>query len=218
VAHRSSSLKALARFRWIVFATAFVLPPPLHAEATPLLASQVRADAAVLSSEPTLSAGKKSHRDSALDLAHYETIRGQYAVDPESLNRWCAASVNTLPSQTVRAGSLLRAVRQQGALPTLLFGKAYKEAVHHTRWNTSLMMFGESLARNDNFAEIDKTHRDRDAWGIPVLKLSACWSDYEKALYHDGQQQAAEFIEAAGAKDVQITSKYSVSGFLHLRT
>lgn len=91
------------------------------------------------------------------------------------------------------------------------FGKSYKDAVHQTRWNTSLAMFGESLARKENFAEIDKERKD--AWGIPVLKISASWSDNEKALYHDGQQQAAALLEAAGAKDVQITGKYSVPGF-----
>ena len=49
------------------------------------------------------------------------------------------------------------------------FGKSYKDAVHQTRWNTSLAMFGESLARKENFAEIDKERKD--AWGIPVSRF-----------------------------------------------
>ena len=96
------------------------------------------------------------------------------------------------------------------------FGKDYKEAVHRTRWNTSLNMFGESLARKENFVAIDKERKD--AWGIPVLSINMSWSDNERALYHDGQQQAAEMLEAAGAKDAQITGEYSVPGFLHPRT
>ena len=91
------------------------------------------------------------------------------------------------------------------------FGKAYKEGIHQTRWNASLGLWGECLARKENFVEID-THR-KDAWGIPVLKISASWSDNEKALYHDGRQQAAEMLEAAGAKDVRMTGEYSVPGF-----
>lgn len=91
------------------------------------------------------------------------------------------------------------------------FGKTFKEGVHKARWNASLAFFGESLARKENFVEIDK--EKKDAWGIPVLKISASWSDNERAMFHDAQQQAAEMLEATGAKDVEITGKYSVPGF-----
>ena len=91
------------------------------------------------------------------------------------------------------------------------YGNAFKDAVHKTRWNTSLGMFGESLARRENFVEIDKNQKD--AWGIPTLKISISWSDNERAMFHDGQQQAAEMLEAAGAKDVHINGQYSVPGF-----
>ena len=114
-------------------------------------------------------------------------------------------------------GSFIRAYGYQGRCSPEFdfgapgFGKSYKEAVHKSRWNASLMLFGESLARKENCVEIDQERKD--AWGIPVLKISAAWGDNERALYHDGQQQAAEMLEAAGAKDVQITGKYSVPGF-----
>jgi choline dehydrogenase-like flavoprotein len=91
------------------------------------------------------------------------------------------------------------------------FGKAYKDGVHKTKWNVSLGLWGECLARKDNFVEID-SHR-KDAWGIPVLKINVSWGDNEKALFHDGRQQAAEMLEAAGAKDVRVTGDYSVPGF-----
>jgi choline dehydrogenase-like flavoprotein len=91
------------------------------------------------------------------------------------------------------------------------FGKAYKDGVHKAGWNASLGLFGESLARKENFVEIDK--EKKDAWGIPALKITASWSDNERAMFHDGQQQAAEMLEAAGAKNVEMTGKYSVPGF-----
>lgn len=91
------------------------------------------------------------------------------------------------------------------------FGKQYKDAVHKTRWNANLGLWGECLARKENFVELDR--EKRDAWGIPVLKIQAAWGDNEKALFHDGQQQAAAMLEAAGAKDVEITGNYSVPGF-----
>jgi choline dehydrogenase-like flavoprotein len=91
------------------------------------------------------------------------------------------------------------------------FGKAYKDGIHETHWSASLGLWGECLARKENFVEIDRERKD--AYGIPVLKISAAWGDNEKALFHDGQQQAVEMLEAAGAKDARVTGEYSVPGF-----
>jgi choline dehydrogenase-like flavoprotein len=46
-----------------------------------------------------------------------------------------------------------------------------------------------------------------------VLKVHADWSDNEKKLWADAREQAAEMIEAAGAKDVQKAGRQSVPGF-----
>lgn len=92
------------------------------------------------------------------------------------------------------------------------FGAKYKNAVRDSAfWSMNLGLWGECLARQENYVEIDK---DRvDAWGIPVLKVNADWSDNEKKLWEDGRQQAAEMIEAAGAKNIRVTGRHSVPGF-----
>ena len=90
------------------------------------------------------------------------------------------------------------------------FGKAYKEGVHQARWRASFGVWGECLARMDNFVEIDKTRQD--SCGIPILKITATYGDNDKALYHDGQQQAAEMLEAAGAKEVRFTGENAPPG------
>jgi choline dehydrogenase-like flavoprotein len=91
------------------------------------------------------------------------------------------------------------------------FGKAYKEAVREGNWGINIGLWGECLARKENHVEID---RDRvDAWGIPVLKISADWSDNEKKLWEDGRIQAAEMLEAAGARNVRKTGSHSIPGF-----
>lgn len=90
------------------------------------------------------------------------------------------------------------------------YGKAYKDGVHKGSWYASFGVWGESLARKENFVEIDKERKD--AWGIPVLRISATHGDNERALYYDGQQQAAEMLEAAGAKDVKIEGGYYPPG------
>jgi choline dehydrogenase-like flavoprotein len=91
------------------------------------------------------------------------------------------------------------------------FGASYKKAVRVGLWRINLGVWAECLARKENYVEID---RERvDAWGIPVLKVHADWSDNEKKLWEDARDQAAEMIEAAGAKDVQKAGRHSVPGF-----
>lgn len=91
------------------------------------------------------------------------------------------------------------------------FGKSYKEAVRNGLNNVSLGLWGECLARKENRVELDKTKRD--AWGIPTLKINVEWGDNEKKLWEDGREQAAEMLEAGGAKNVRKTGTYSIPGF-----
>ncbi|MEZ5400684.1 MAG: GMC family oxidoreductase [Bryobacteraceae bacterium] len=91
------------------------------------------------------------------------------------------------------------------------YGKSYKEAVRNGRTFMGISLWGECLARKENRVEIDKNKVD--AWGIPVLKINMEWGDNEKKLWHDGRAQAAEMLEAAGAKNVEMTGQFSVPGF-----
>jgi choline dehydrogenase-like flavoprotein len=91
------------------------------------------------------------------------------------------------------------------------FGAAFKEAVRQGRWNIQVGVWGECLARRENYVELDPD--TVDAWGIPALKIHMEWSDNEKKLFDDGRQQGAEMLEAAGAKNVRLTGGYSVPGF-----
>jgi choline dehydrogenase-like flavoprotein len=92
------------------------------------------------------------------------------------------------------------------------FGAAYKNAVRaNAQWGINLTAWCECLPSKDNYVELDK---DRvDAWGVPVLKIRAEYGDNEKKMWIDGREQAAEMLEAAGAKDVRMTGQHSVPGF-----
>jgi choline dehydrogenase-like flavoprotein len=90
-------------------------------------------------------------------------------------------------------------------------GAAYKEKVRRGAWSIELGLWGECLARKENFVEIDRNRVD--AWGIPVLKVSADWSVNEKKIFDDGRDQAAEMLRTAGATDVRLTGGHSVPGF-----
>jgi len=91
------------------------------------------------------------------------------------------------------------------------FGASYKNAVRQGEWHINLGLWAECLARKENYVEID---RERvDAWGIPVLKIHVEYGDNEHKLFNDGCTQAAEMLEAAGARDVSTHGEYSVPGF-----
>lgn len=91
------------------------------------------------------------------------------------------------------------------------FGASYKNAVRRGEWTAGLAAWCECLARHENRIEID---RERvDAWNIPILKMHVEYGDNDKKLFDDGREQAAEMLEAAGAKNVRMNGEYSVPGF-----
>jgi choline dehydrogenase-like flavoprotein len=91
------------------------------------------------------------------------------------------------------------------------FGVEFKEAVRKGRWTIGLGSFAECLARFENHVAIDRDLTD--AWGVPALKIEMQWSDNERKLFDDSRMQAAEMLEAAGAKNVTQFGEYSVPGF-----
>ena len=90
------------------------------------------------------------------------------------------------------------------------YGAQFKQAVKDGSYGISLGAFGESLARNDNFVSIDP--HLKDAWGIPALHISMAHDDNAKAMQEDAAATAAEMLEAAGAKNISITSKVAEPG------
>ena len=89
-------------------------------------------------------------------------------------------------------------------------GAAYKTAVKQGTYGVSLGAFGESLARFDNFCEIDPNLKD--AWGIPALRISMAHGANEAALMRDAGVSAAEMLEAAGARNIRITTGTEMPG------
>ncbi len=89
-------------------------------------------------------------------------------------------------------------------------GAEYKRAVKRGRYRASLGAFGESLARWENFCEIDSNLKD--AWGIPALRISMAHGDNEAALMRDAAVTAAEMLEASGAKNIRVTNRLEMPG------
>jgi choline dehydrogenase-like flavoprotein len=90
------------------------------------------------------------------------------------------------------------------------YGTTFKNAVKTGSYQIGIGAFGESLARWDNYLEIDKTLKD--AWGIPALHITMTHGENEKALMQDAAAQGAEMLEAAGAKNIKVQSGTEMPG------
>ena len=104
---------------------------------------------------------------------------------------------------------------QGGAAPDYAFGAegfgaSYKNAVKKGVYGIHLGGFGESLARLDNYCEIDPALKD--AWGIPALRISMTHGSNEAAMMEDAAVTAAEMLEAAGARNITLNAKLAMPG------
>jgi choline dehydrogenase-like flavoprotein len=90
------------------------------------------------------------------------------------------------------------------------FGKEYKAAVKQGVYSISIGGFGECLARWDNYVELDKNVVD--AWGIPALHINASYGENEEKLTRQMTIDAAEMLEAAGAKNVRVHARMDPFG------
>lgn len=79
-------------------------------------------------------------------------------------------------------------------------------------WNFGFWGSGECLPYADNHVRLN--HRVKDAWGIPVLHFAVTYRDNEAKMRADMANTAAEMLEAAGAKDIQITNQAGVPGIV----
>ncbi|MFN6262534.1 MAG: GMC oxidoreductase [Chromatiaceae bacterium] len=68
-------------------------------------------------------------------------------------------------------------------------------------WTIGMGGFGEMLPHHDNRIYLDPTVKDK--WGLPVLAMDVEMKDNELRMRKDMMQDAVEFFEAAGVKNVQ---------------
>lgn len=91
------------------------------------------------------------------------------------------------------------------------FGAAFKRAVKADRpWWVNLSGFGECLPHFDNYCELDKAKVD--AWGIPVLHISAAFGENERKMVEDMADTAEEMLRAVGAEDIKRREEISKPG------
>ena len=85
----------------------------------------------------------------------------------------------------------------------MAFGSELKEALTTPgEWSIGITGFGECLPNPQNRVTLNKNKRD--VYGLPTLNIDAAWGDNEKAMRKDMKEAAAEMLEAAGFKNVNV--------------
>ena len=97
----------------------------------------------------------------------------------------------------------------------LAYGAKFKEALTEPgSWTLGMTGFGEVLPYHENKMVLD--YDKLDEWGLPSVTFDAGIKENELKMRIDMGQQAAEMLEAAGAKDVSIyDSEYILGNGIH---
>jgi choline dehydrogenase-like flavoprotein len=84
------------------------------------------------------------------------------------------------------------------------WGAQFKHAVRENHpWGIGLSGCGECLPRFESRVTINPLVKD--AWGIPVVHIDMSFGDNEHRMVQDMGDTAAEMLEAAGAREIEIT-------------
>ena len=95
------------------------------------------------------------------------------------------------------------ASRPGWARPVRGFGADLKHTLRRPGpWEMNFESFGETLPRYENYVVLDPDVQD--AWGIPVLRITCDWGENEMAMRKDMAQSAADMLDAAGARNIEI--------------
>ncbi|HEY9003530.1 MAG TPA: GMC family oxidoreductase [Mucilaginibacter sp.] len=81
-------------------------------------------------------------------------------------------------------------------------GGGYKEAISEPGpWVVYVQMQGETIPKETNHVSLSKD--EKDAWGIPLLKMSVAYDDNDIKSMKDFTAQAEEMLTVAGCKDIR---------------
>jgi choline dehydrogenase-like flavoprotein len=94
------------------------------------------------------------------------------------------------------------------------YGAALKESIRkdYPAMARIYMSAGDMLPRFENFVEIDAAKKD--AWGIPVLKITCTHSDNERAIFADGTETMKEIFTETGGEILAVGQRISTPGGL----
>lgn len=96
----------------------------------------------------------------------------------------------------------------RGELP---FGTDFKEQNSVPGpWHVFMMMQGETIPKESNFVSLSTS--EKDAWGIPLLKVNVDYDDNDEKILKDFLEQGSEMLSKAGCKDIRTSDSKQAPG------
>ncbi|MDB5024050.1 MAG: Fructose dehydrogenase large subunit [Mucilaginibacter sp.] len=90
-------------------------------------------------------------------------------------------------------------------------GAAYKDATSEAGpWTVYMMMQGETIPKETNHVSLSDDQKD--AWGMPLLKVSVDYDDNDVRLLKDFLTQGAEMLDKAGCKNISSNDSKQAPG------
>jgi choline dehydrogenase-like flavoprotein len=93
------------------------------------------------------------------------------------------------------------------------FGEELKNnlaATEYGPWRVGSHMMGETIPKVSNILTLDGT--ERDAWGVPLLKINISYDDNDEKMVKDYHEQMTEMFTKAGFTDIQTTDSKAAPG------
>ncbi|GAA4339547.1 GMC family oxidoreductase [Mucilaginibacter gynuensis] len=84
-------------------------------------------------------------------------------------------------------------------------GAGFKEALGKVElgpWYVGSHMMGETIPKESNYVKLDDTQKD--AWGIPQLRISVDYDDNDEKMRTDYVEQISEMFTTAGFKNISV--------------
>jgi choline dehydrogenase-like flavoprotein len=69
---------------------------------------------------------------------------------------------------------------------------------------------GETIPKESNFVALDPTQKD--AWGVPLLKISVDYDDNDMKMQKDYVEQLTEMFTTAGFKNIKAQTNHQAPG------
>lgn len=77
-------------------------------------------------------------------------------------------------------------------------------------WNVGSQMMGETIPKETNYVALDANKKD--AWGVPLLKISIGYDDNEEKMIKDFFEQMTEMYSKAGFTDIKTSDSKQAPG------
>ncbi|AKD05379.1 GMC family oxidoreductase [Pontibacter korlensis] len=90
-------------------------------------------------------------------------------------------------------------------------GAAYKDALLEPgNWGIYMMMQGETIPKESNHVSLSGS--EKDAWGVPLLKVSVGYDENDEKSLKDFLEQGAEMLDKAGCKSIHANDSRQAPG------